>query len=45
MSRFRGISRLYKAGPHAVVGASGDMADYVAVKELLQSLECGEPAA
>jgi len=45
MSRFRGITRLYKAGPQVVVGASGDMADYVAVKELLQSLDIANTEA
>ena len=39
MARFRNVSRLSKAGPHAVVGASGDMSDFQHIKHLLESVE------
>jgi 20S proteasome subunit beta 7 len=39
MARFRNVSRLSKAGPHTIVGASGDMSDFQHIKHLLESVE------
>ena len=39
LARFRDVSRLVKVGDKTLVGAGGDIADYHAVKDLLDGLQ------